>query len=375
MIGGSPLGGQEVVNIPIEVACERCRIVEGSRVDLRGPFDDGGMSALPLVVRRGQDGRFFALYGDDLARIHVHSPDGAFSGYLGRPGDGPGEFRFIGDIRFDEDGLLHAFDRRAGRHTVLDASDGSVLGTNRIPVGVWAGVPLADGAVVVSGSLQTREAVGYPLHVFDGSGTLRKSFGSDEPQFHPGMELATLVRWLLPAGPETFWAAWPNDYRIELWDVRGAMVRALHGNRDWFLPWTRQVLPRDNRPPSPSIVDIGYDAEGHLWVVMAVAGERWSEALNRDRRDSHGNPTLHQDERRHYYRDQIVEVIDPRSGQLLVRQRYPRSFGRFVDAGLVARAWTDAMGVPRVEVIPVRLEGLPTRDGPRLPRARARLAP
>jgi hypothetical protein len=141
-------------------------------------------------------------------------------------------------------------------------------------------------------------------------------------------------------------------------DAEGTLLRALVGDREWFVPWTESVTPREpaDGPPSPNLFDLSLDAEGRLWVLIGVAGDAWQEAFDWDARDGHGYPRLHDDDRRHNYRDTILEVIDLETGGLLARERFHRAIGGFVEPGLAFRSWIDPVGVPRTELIPVRLE-------------------
>jgi hypothetical protein len=74
------------------------------------------------------DGGGVAVADGGSATIRVYRPDGTVRTIAGGPGDGPGEFRWINDLRYRPPDTLVVFDAEAGRLTTL-AENGERVGS------------------------------------------------------------------------------------------------------------------------------------------------------------------------------------------------------------------------------------------------------
>lgn len=105
-------------------------------------------------------------------------------------------------------------------------------------------------------------------------------------------------------------------------------------------------MPGGYPPPSASVLDIAVDDRGLLWVVGEAPDERWETAVG-----PKGKP-LNSDS----FIDSIIEVIEPDTGRLLARRRLDGSIRGFVAPGLAFAVRNTDAGLPRIDLIEVRLE-------------------
>jgi hypothetical protein len=351
---------QPVLPVDSTIACASCSIGFGEPVRLEGQFEDGALQNVGPVIR-GPDGRFFVFYEGDRTYIDVFTPEGRSAGQrIGRTGDGPGEFRTIALFRVDGERLF-AYDLALQRATLFDLASGDIGATLHLPPHTDA-LMLPDGRHLLSGAVRTREGAGYPLHLHGPDGAWLASFGVDTPRLSPGGS-AVLWRALAPAGSTGFWAAPPNEYRVELWGHDQVLQRTLLAQRAWFEKWETRVPFRSRtQPPETNLFQISIDEEGLLWVLLIVADERWREAVGTEV-DERGTPVLVPGIP---YRRMVLEVIDPAEGKLLARHRFePFLSISFAAPGYLTKSWSDGIGLPRAEVIPVRLRRVPASGASR----------
>ncbi|HEX7050811.1 MAG TPA: 6-bladed beta-propeller [Longimicrobiales bacterium] len=348
---------QTVTTIDSVPDCATCRIEFGQPIELRGEFEDASVLGSPASVQVAADGRIYVVYNTDRTSIRVYAPDGSYTGRIGREGEGPGEFRWIRYIRVDGD-VIHAFDWHQLRMTDIDRRTGAVIRTVLLP-DHWRSLSLADGRTVLGGAVKTRQAIGQPLHMFDAEGTWQRSFGVDEPAFRPRLE-PLFNRYLAAAGPSMFWAAPVNEYRIELWHADGRLLRTLVLEREWFERWTQYPMPSRDTPPATRLWGLTMGPRGYLWTLFTAAAEDWADAMEDITTNREGGPRLVLKEGANYMVN-ILEAIDPEDGTLLARLRFEENPGIFSFAGPnpVVKIWHDSNDLPRLQVVPVHLVGLP----------------
>ena len=232
-----------------------------------GPLFEGGslteddwVSAFVSMERLG-DGGFLFWDGVTPSRILAVSPDRAVRRWIGREGEGPGEYRFVRWVR-SRGGRVHVFDTFNNRRTVLDERSFEVLHTNPHELPIAAGYDatvLDDTSYVINAAFHVPERVGYAFHRFGADGEAANSF-DEEPVGLPG-EGEPLARWLAPSSQAGhFWAGPLDEYRVDLWDaVEGRRSRSLVREADWFPPGG-----------ASSIWEVAEDSERRLWIVMTV---------------------------------------------------------------------------------------------------------
>jgi hypothetical protein len=168
-----------------------------------------------------------------------------------------------------------------------------------------------DGTIVVASDSRLPDQIGYPLHLVGRDGSVLRSFGSRDGALYPGS--GSMERRIAISGDDHVWAASPWEFRIERWNRDGSLDKVLR----------RPVIyaeggEEDDSAPAPSVVALHQDVDGLLWIYILVADPRWRDQLG-DALGAHGERPLVGS--RHLYRDTIIEVVDPETGDLLARTR------------------------------------------------------
>ncbi len=284
--------------------------------------------------------------------------------WVGRRGEGPGEYRYIRWVRADGD-RLHVFDLINMRRTVLTAGF-EVEHTNPLQF-VDFGLGLAtlgDSAYVMNGVIPSPERVGYALHLFDGEGKVVRSFD----EMRGGHGLAGAVpgphRSLAVSRDGGVWSASVSEYRIDLWDPgTGDRRRSLVREVDWFPAHDGRWSLTPDQPRPPRIGGVKEDEEGWLWVLIHVASEHWEECLEATPPGAPaevGEYRWREDCRGH---DSRLEVLDPETGRVMAARTVPRSIV-FVLAGrnMVSLEY-DAPGFPVLQFWHAELRATGTTGG------------
>lgn len=282
-------------------------------------------------------------------RFLVASPDVPGGRWVGRGGEGPGEYRFIRWLRAHGD-RLHVFDRANMRRTVLDARDFEVIHTNPLSSVKLENdaVVLTDSSYLINGTMYTPERIEYVLHLFNGEGEVVRSF--DEIPFGVP-DAPSPLRWLTPARHGGVWSAAPDEYRIDLWDVgTGKRQRSLVRDVGWFPPNGPHLWHPDRLDP-PRIRNITEDARGRLWVLLHVAAaKRWAECFERTPPGSHPEAEEYMVREGCFLYDTRIEVLDSESGRILALGDIPPGIWQATDGGLLYSVEEGAFGFPTVRL-------------------------
>jgi hypothetical protein len=351
LCGPDILAAQQQLHVPERTACSTCRIVLTPVVELGNDHGEPGAIGSVMRAARNSLGHTFVVYSHAQYQIVQHDPAGAVVRRIGRKGMGPGEFQAISDLRFTDGDTLHVFDQMQLRRIVL-APDGTLVRTNPVPGSPIFGIPLGQERVVIASNIRTREAAGFPLHVVDTEGHITESFGSELPLLRPDLPYL-LLRTLSPVNDSVFWVGHVNRYRLERFGPSGLEV-VIQSRPSWFAPYdrTRPVSPES--PPESYLSAHREDESGRLWIIVQVPGRTWRDALEPYTTESGmagfrvRNPAG--------YRDSMIQVVDPTTGDLLATARYPHVLGGFVDPGHVLSFDTDDLGRSYIRVYRVRLD-------------------
>jgi hypothetical protein len=261
-------------------------------------------------------------------RFFVASRDGSGGRWVGRAGEGPGEYVYVRWV-IPAGERLHVFDPVLMRRTVLDATTFDVVRTNplgSVPIQFGGdALVLDDSTYIINGEIYSRDRVGYVLHLFNGKGEVVRSF-DEIPVAMPGEEpIRGSWRILAPARAGGVWSAWRSEYRIDLWDVAsGTRRRSLVRNAPWFPPhngWGEDWHP--NRPDDPVVADIMEDSESRLWVLLLVASDRWSECWVKQPPSPHPEAPEYMPRPGCPLYEERLEVLDPEAGRVLAAQTLP----------------------------------------------------
>ena len=211
--------------------------------------------------------------------IKVFDPEGTFLKTVGRRGEGPMEFDRPAPMHTDAQGRVHVFDNGNLRISVID-EDLTLVEEKRLPTWISSKAPLDDGERYVV-QIDDPEHAGMPLHIIEGSDIL-KSFGAwDEPGARsgglPGDGSSQLHLAVSPDG--NIFAARRFDYAFAAWSRDGSRLGMLEGrpelNEHGFSPGP----PSPDNPLPNLLGKIHMDADGLLWVSLAIRRPDWLENL------------------------------------------------------------------------------------------------
>lgn len=161
---------------------------------------------------------------------------------------------------------MYLSDRLSQRVLALDKSFGAARILQPGPGTLDDFVVLEDEGLVVAGMVSTAAAVGYPLHLVDEAGTIRRSFGDDASPYFSFHPRAGSFRRLARDGSEVL-AAWRSRYQVDRYDSKGKFLNSIARKVEWFPPWgqSRDDEPRSNIPPT--IMGVRPDDRG-VWITI-----------------------------------------------------------------------------------------------------------
>lgn len=350
-VTASAASGQ-AIQLPKVPTCATCR-VELTRVATLGAGEDGFVRSEPIWMARDSKGRIYVTWqnighGAELAA--VYDSTGRFIQEIGRKGQGPGEFYYPVTVHADRSGriLIWDFDRRT---TLLDANYRFVRQhTQRAGALLW----LPDGSQVVGVSALDRDSVLAPITVLDSAGNQVSAFGATR------IPVVDAAPWrtnrIVAAGANnTVWAARPDFYRVEQWSRAGSLARAFARSPDWFdKPVTSRRIGHFGDEPTPAPRAIREDAAGRLWYLASVASANWRNALGAPRAVA-GRPTTYPQRSNSGVYDTMIDVIDTKTGTLLVSQRAEPFIQFFLSDELAASYRQEADGTPLIDIWRLRI--------------------
>jgi hypothetical protein len=335
------------VTIDSRASCARCTIQLTPAVRIGDRDGPGSLDNERSWVVRDSRGRFFVLYAYATA-IKLFDSTGNYVGSLGKKGGGPGEFDGVSGVHIGVGDSLHVLDWGTSRHSVF-APDLKYIRSNPIalqPQLRW--IMLPDTRIVENLTIRTPEQLGKPLHLLGADGNVVRSFGSEteahRPDF-PGLG----DRALAPHKGSLIWSAHQRAYVIDIVDVNtGAIVSRIVRRAEW-LPETEPQRTRigssADDPPISRLAAVHQDAEGLLWVTISVPDPRWKTAVKpgEARHVTITDPVK--------YTDNIIDVIDPVRGTLLVTQRFDDIPPWFIGEGYASQYRTTPDGSPYFEIL------------------------
>ena len=344
------------------------------------PVCPGGALSLRLVARLGDEsgpgelsyhpqsisidsrGRFLLLGSNQASEVpKVFGVDGRFLQALGRIGDGPGEFRSpaallvgAGDSIF----LLDASSRtmtvwtpnlRLARTTRLD---------HRLKSTPNPAVYLTEGRIAANVEVPKEDSLGPALQIIDRGGIVVHQFGDEHRvrrRWIDGWWNMKTLGWARGG----FWSGtMVFEYRMERWDSSGARQQTILRQPEWFQRYDTLLGRSPDTRPSPVLIQVREDSQGLLWAIVLVPDSNWAEGLSASPVRGEGGTAIYQTEDPERVMDSYIEVMDPRSGRLLLSRRFDGLFTFLINDTLVGKATEIGEGVPAVEVYQVHLRGI-----------------
>lgn len=232
---------------------------------------------------------------------------------IGRRGQGPGEYHGVSWLLPADGGLL--IGTTDGR-TLRFSSDGEFLGQSPFGVRVSGYITRVAGDTIVVAQPTPVLGQGFkPFHVLTLSGDTLGVFGA-EGGSEDAKTLIQLYRTITPASDSTFWAVHPFTYLIEQWTTRGSLIHAVQVQRDGFPTGAegKTVLElMDEYRPAPRVRAVRQRADGTLLVMI----ERQKPDLPPRPTGAPSGEVPARLAARMEDRDQVLEVVDPRTGRML----------------------------------------------------------
>lgn len=308
--------------IQSRIDCSRCEIRVVPLIVLGDTSGPGELSQPARQVVLDDRGRYYVSFATQTGPL-VFDSRGRFQGTIGRAGDGPGEFRtmLIAEVARDTAWIIDGINARLSAMRYDGSAWRYAASWQRpgMPVVPFAVSRLLSGTLMMNGSIATAERIGFPLHLMDTSGAIR-SFGTLNPVLRPGAT-ALGMRKLWPSSQGGVWVAHASRFQFEHYDVTGRMTGHWSRPVDWFLPHDgSQLLGPEEKPPSPRLSAIAEDAQGLIWILVAVPDPRYREAFA-----THMGPGRIDIVNRDLLSDTIIEIYDLRAGALLATKRIPQA--------------------------------------------------
>ncbi len=348
-------GDRTVALIHDTPSCASCTLALDTLFTI-GDADGPGMleSSSNAIVRDGQ-GRFLVTrsYGN---AIQVFDSTGRFMQRVGVAGGGPGEFREISMLHVGTGDSVHVVDWALSRRTVLDSEFRFARSASLdVQLQMVPALLLPGGELLVNHAVGSPAGAGFPLHLLGTDGSIIRSFTetTDSGAAH-ATGATSSGRALAHAADGLAWSATRTAYELHLIEpTTGRLVRRLSRRTSWFPELNTDVVRerRERGEPVPWVSSIHEDARGLLRVHSRVPDPRWRTAI----REGSGSHPIITDPLR--YTDSMLEVIDPRTGTLVVSRRFDAPLDMFLGDDLVIASTEDADGNPRFLVMRMRIDG------------------
>jgi hypothetical protein len=231
---------------------------------------------------------------------------------------------------------------------------------------------LGDGSVIVNVSAQHQVAF---ASLTPGS-ALKKQFGPAQPPLvlpnqngrTIGDEYTNLVT-LAPSRTAGAWAAsqW-YEHHLQRLNSDGAVLTDIRRHPAWFPPYAYDAINEKlyrlgelRAPRPPTVLGVGVDSTGYLFLVSRVADAHWQKDPKAPAPPPPGGeypvqklePTGGIDR----YVDGILEVYDDKSGAFLGSWRSDSPLGSLTQNGLLYNQSEDADGITTIKVYRIRVTG------------------
>ncbi len=335
--------------------CNPCEIVARRVLGMTGGKD--GLEGDPRAAVTMRDRRLLFIDWSPERPVRVADLGPDVLRDIMPVGEGPGEVRYAIDVHRSWNDTLFVFDHMLRRMNVL-SPDGKFLRSFRLDVSSLAPdfIQLHDGRFVVAAESATRDGVGLPLHLIDGTGAILKSFGLAERagRLRTHEDLLRQHRLLALAPDGSFLSVRPGSYVIEHWSANGDQLGMWDVAPDWFAPKDKVMAASHEEPPPPKILGIQVDDDGLVWTLVIRADKGWQEGVAPPKRA----PAVMVVTSYLDYVDAQVEVfsLDGAALQRVASVRLDAPLGGFIGPGTATSIEvTDDAGNPLVEFWRVHL--------------------
>ncbi len=352
LLGITNTPAQDLVLVRQQATCPSCRISLEHVLDLTDP-GDSLPTGLPVSVVTDSRGWYYMYATSSPDAVLLFDDQGAGVSMLGRPGDGPGEFRRIEDVLIDEHDSLYVFDPGTLRMTVFSPAS-EVIRTIRVHGQPKGGeVALLPGyGFVMNAQMAGADEFRFPVHVIDRNGGVLSSFGNDSGPVRAS-NFFQFERAIARGHDSTVWVAHRNQYQIEHWTANGELLRTFVNRRDWFDRYDEFRVRDESNPPLPEVRALSEISPDIVMVLIWVSATDWPAGT--EERFGHGVRSLGVVDFNRAY-DTIIEAIDVKSGRLLASRRVDPAIAGFLNDNHVFSYREDEEGKPSTALWQVNLQ-------------------
>jgi hypothetical protein len=248
------------------------------------------------------DGRVAIVPVGPQGRIAIFGASTFPTRYLGRSGQGPGEFSLPGALQFAGRDTLFVFDRASRRVTTFVAN--RALPPLQFP-GSFASWWRWRSGWIVTGPFGKGDQFGHIVHVVDSVGNITRSLAKTPPRSI--VDPTLLMRHVFIDAAERIWLAGGDvGYEVLRLSLDDSVRLIARRNPDW--------LRRKAAPPVARITGVRVDSSGLVWVFgVAPNPKKPSQQTNQLGRTS----AAALDE----FMETWVEVLD-QAGRLIATERF-----------------------------------------------------
>ncbi len=346
-----PLGGQSSgrVAVPIRPCVDS---VMGCGLAASNPLPPPGADRIDQVAPRGiaqilwvGDAYFVATLDPDSPLLRVS--DGGRVATVGRPGEGPGEFRGpLALFRWNGD-TVAVFDRIQARITLVHSS-GRIGRTQRFPRQTFALAPRENGTAIISAPINAPSAIGLPLHDIDSTGLVSRSIGTVERRFSERDKTMLLEFVALSEGKLTSFTR-AGSYSWDRWGAGERTRTSWRRTVPWYPPYPQFLDPSPDRPPPPHLTGVAAEGDSLVWIAIALPAPDWAKAFGPEKLVE-GHTIRPVTDRGALFRTRF-ELLRVRDGAILGAIALPGFFPYFVAPGVVMRQVTTPDGALAAELI------------------------
>jgi hypothetical protein len=344
---------QRIAPIDPRPACSDCRIRLTHVATLGTDTGDAAIPGQPIHYALDSRGRIFLTFMRD--RPLVFDLKGRFLRVLAGIGRGPAEVGPGSLINVGRGDTIFAFDEGNARITFFDPDFRLV---NSHPLGTAGGsgmLQLGNGTFVQANVFRDPEKIGYALRLLRRDGEVLRYIGLPADRVDLSRESA-LNRSLTPRATKTFWVAHELTYTLQQYDEQGRLIQTLREQPDWFVeagPHGVMVVP--GKSPPSVVLGVYEHHDGMLWVSAQAARADWQAGVGKPYKGRAAFVYLPTPDVTLVW-ENVIEVIDPRSKQVVSTTRVPGTRLHFLGDGLVAGYAPDETGRPRVKIWRVQID-------------------
>ena len=333
--------------LPATPSCLDCALEHQLRLTMAVEAEGVLLPGLPWVQIDSR-GRFVVAAKGGHA-FFVFDASGRLERAIGARGGGPGEFESLGPLAVSAGDTIFA--TASARQINVYAPSGAFVrqtilqhtNVSCLPYTSNEFVPLADGRLLIGSSVRKSVGSDHPITLVDISGRRLSGFGVENTSTVGSLSCRALV---VNAETGSLWASEPFGYRLE--ELRPSAdgsyrtVRQIGVQSPWFrdggvplmtpeqldadLAKTKIVIEqparptRMVRPPWAALRNFRIDATDRLWLAWSIPAPQWDTVRLQYK---HSDEMMLSDDVDDQLWHTVIDVIDTRSQELLVRDTFP----------------------------------------------------